>query len=188
MLSLHSELTTIAAHLRHIIVQVQGRRLGIGSGVIWQADGLIVTNAHVVSGSQAIVALADGRVLPAPVIQRDMRLDLAALKVEASELPSAVIGDSRQLRVGEWVLAMGHPLGWTEALTSGIVSALPTDPVGERGGWIEADIRLAPGNSGGPLVNVAGEVIGVNSMIVDGRGYAIPSQTIQQFLAQREVA
>lgn len=186
MFYLHNELTTIAAHLRQIMVQVRGRRLGLGSGVIWRTDGLIVTNAHVVADAQAIVKLVDGRVLSARVIDRDTRQDLAALKVEADGLVSAVMGDSQRLRVGEWVLAMGHPLGWTEALTSGIVSALPTQPAGEPGSWIEADIRLAPGNSGGPLVNGAGEVVGINSRIVNGRGYAIPSQTVQQFLAQRE--
>jgi serine protease Do len=171
-------LAAIATTLRQSTVQLRGRRASAGSGVIWQADGLIITNAHVVTGTEAIAELWDGRTFPAQVIQHDPALDLAALKIAATDLPAAVVGESDRLRVGELVLAVGNPLGVTGALTTGIVHAAPQGS--DR--WIQADIQLAPGNSGGLLANAQGQVVGINSMIVRGLGFAIPSRVVQQFL------
>ncbi len=172
----------MAAQLRRATVQVRGRGPGGGSGVIWQSDGLIITNAHVARGPQAIVELADGRTFEATVTARDERRDLAALKVEATDLPAAAIGDSDALRVGALVLAVGNPLGLMGALTTGVVHAAAT-PDGPRGhGWVRADVRLAPGNSGGPLADAAGRVIGINSMIAGGLALAVPSNAVARFL------
>lgn len=185
----------IAARLRRATVRVRGHgslsgQHGGGSGVIWQPDGLIITNAHVARGPRPSVILADGRTLVATVTARDERHDLAALTVDATGLPAAVIGDSDALRVGALVLAVGNPLGLAGALTTGIVhAALPDGPRGH--GWVRADVRLAPGNSGGPLADAAGRVIGINSMIAGGLALAVPSNTVARFLrgtAPEEVA
>jgi len=170
----------LAAYLGPRVVEVRSGERGAGSGVIWGSDGLIVTNAHVVRAPAMEVVLADGTVLPATVTARDETHDLAALRVAATGLPAAAAGDSDSLRVGQVVLAMGNPLGLTRALTMGIIHALGT---GDRGRWIQADIRLAPGNSGGPLVDVEGKVIGINSMIAGGLALAVPSSLVARFLA-----
>jgi len=178
--SLDESTAALANYLAPRVVEVRARERGVGSGVIWSADGLIVTNAHVVRGSDVEVVLADGRVLPAPVTARDEEHDLAALQVAASNLPTAAIGDSDSLRVGQLVLAMGNPLGLTRALSMGIVHTVDT---GEGPNWIRADIRLAPGNSGGPLVDGEGRVLGINSMIAGGLALAVPSTLVRRFLA-----
>lgn len=179
---LAAEFVAMAERLRRSTVQVRGRGPGGGSGVIWRPDGLIITNAHVARGSEAIVELWDGRVLEGQVTARDQRRDLATIQLTATELPAAVIGDSAELRVGELVLAVGNPLGLVGALTTGIVHAV-TPVEGRRGQhWVQADVRLAPGNSGGPLANAYGQVIGINSMINGGLALAVPSNDVERFL------
>jgi serine protease Do len=165
---------------------------GIGSGFIVRANGVIVTNAHVVSGATTVsVAMRDGTTYPARVLGVDDVNDLAVLKIEASGLPVAPIGRSDDLVVGEWAVAIGNPYGFllgnTEpSVTAGVVSATGRNLVapGEGGGayldMIQTDASINPGNSGGPLVNALGEVIGVNSSIYSpsggsiGLGFAIP--------------
>jgi serine protease Do len=168
--------------LQQVSVQINapGRRGGRGTGVIWSADGLIITNAHVVTGSSAIVQLADGRSMNATVVDRNRTRDLVSLHIDGTDLPAAIIGNSDELRVGELVLALGNPLGFTPSLTTGIVHALGTSR-----SWIQADVTLAPGNSGGLLANAQGQVVGINTMIVEGRGFAIPSNVVQKFLHDR---
>jgi serine protease Do len=173
----------MAAQLRRSTVQVRGRGPGSGSGVIWRADGLVITNAHVARGPQAIVELSDGRTFDAVVTTRDERRDLAALKVETTDLPAAIIGDSDALRVGALVLAVGNPLGLTGALTTGVVHAAASPDGPRQHGWVRADVRLAPGNSGGPLADARGRVIGINSMIAGGLALAVPSNAVERFLA-----
>jgi serine protease Do len=174
----------MAEQLRRSTVQVRGHRSpGGGSGVIWRADGLIITNAHVARGPRAIVELADGRTFDAVVTTRDERRDLAALKVDATDLPAARIGDSDALRVGALVLAVGNPLGLTGALTTGVVHAAASPDGPRQHGWVRADVRLAPGNSGGPLADARGRVIGINSMIAGGLALAVPSNAVERFLA-----
>ena len=172
----------MAEQLRRSTVQVRGRGPGGGSGVIWQPDGVIITNAHVVRGPQAFVELADGRTFAATVTARDERRDLAALKVDATDLPAGIIGDSDALRVGALVLAVGNPLGLTGALTTGVVHAAATADSPRGYGWVQADVRLAPGNSGGPLADATGRVIGINSMIAGGLALAVPSNAVARFL------
>ncbi len=179
---LAAESAALAERLRRSTVTVRGRGPGGGSGVIWRSDGLIITNAHVAQGSQAIVDLWDGRSFEARVTERDARRDLAALAIGATGLPAAFIGDSRRLRVGELVLAMGNPLGVVGALTAGIVHTIGPHEGHGREQWVQADVRLAPGNSGGPLVDARGYVVGINSMIYGGLALAVPSNAVERFL------
>ena len=145
---------------------------GQGSGVIASSNGYIMTNAHVVDGAtEIIVHLDDQRELPATLVGADKHTDIAILKVEASDLPAAKFGNSDELRVGQWVLAIGAPFGLEQTATQGIVSAvsrsLPNDSYVP---FIQTDVAVNPGNSGGPLFNLKGEVIGINSQIFSGTG------------------
>lgn len=168
----------LAESLRRSTVQVWGRRGASGSGVVWKRDGLVITNSHVVAENHVQVRLADGRTFEAAVTGRDRVRDLAALKVTATDLPAVTVGDSNSLRAGEVVLAVGNPTGHVGALSTGIVHA-----AGRR--WIQADLRLAPGNSGGPLASARGEVIGINSMIAGGLALAVPSNEVERFLLHK---
>jgi serine protease Do len=173
----------IGESLRRSTVQVRdGRRSG-GSGVIWNSDGLIVTNAHVARSPRMTIELWDGRTYPAELQRRDARRDLASLTVAARQLPPATPGDSGRLRAGELVIAVGNPLGFTGALSTGVVHALgPLNGLGRRN-WVQAAIRLAPGNSGGPLADALGKVVGINTMVVGGGlALAVPVNTVEQFL------
>lgn len=179
---LADELAAVVESVCRSTVHVRGHRMGSGSGVIWRPDGLIITNAHVVHGPTAAVELTDGRVLEAEVTARDAERDLAALQVDVTGLPAASIGDSDALRVGQLVVAVGNPLGLSGALTTGIIHAItPNQGPGPRT-WVRADVRLAPGNSGGPLADVQGHVIGINSMVAGGLGLAVPSNAVTWFL------
>ncbi|MHB1313647.1 MAG: trypsin-like peptidase domain-containing protein [Gemmatimonadaceae bacterium] len=167
-------------------------RSGIGSGFITQPNGVIVTNAHVVSGATNVsVALRDGTTYPAKVLGIDETNDLAVLKIDARNLPTAPLGSSRDLLIGEWAIAIGNPYGFLlgnsePSVTTGVISATGRNLVGQSEGqgvyvdMIQTDASINPGNSGGPLVNGAGEVIGVNSSIYTptggsiGLGFAIP--------------
>jgi serine protease Do len=174
-------LGTLAEQLRHSTVQVRAGQSGGGSGVIWRSDGLIVTNAHVARGKRIAVELADGTLLRARLTDRDDERDIAALRVDASGLPAATIGDSDTLRPGHLAFAVGNPFGVVGAVTSGIVFAAGSS--GGRGArWIQADVRIAPGNSGGPLADARGHVVGINSMIYGGLAIAVPANTIVRFL------
>jgi len=161
---------------------LRGKGSGSGSGVIWSGTGLIVTNAHVVPGSSAGAQLWDGREFEAQVSERDHSRDLAALHISAQGLPSISIADSSRIRAGELALAIGSPLGFVGALSTGVVHAV--GPVRGLGSftWVQANVRLAPGNSGGPLANAAGEIIGINSTVAGGLALAIPSNTVNTFL------
>ena len=159
----------------------------VGSGVVIAGDGVIVTNYHVVARNDSItVTLADGRRLPATLVGADAASDIAVLRIEAQDLPTAEWGDSDQVEVGEMVWAIGSPFGLDRTLTYGIVSA-----VGRRGvtgnplqEFLQTDAAINPGNSGGPLVDVHGRVVGITTAIVGqssaGIGFAIPSRTARQ--------
>jgi serine protease Do len=181
-----AELAALAERVRPSVVEVASDRGG-GSGIIWTRDGLIVTNHHVVPGEAARVILADGRRFAARVDRRDPDHDLAVLRVPASDLPAAAIGDSTRVRVGQLVVAVGNPFGVPRAVTVGIISG-PKDGSHGRLQWrngIQAEIELRPGNSGGPLLNVAGEVIAVNAMVIGPRlALSIPSQTVEALLGE----
>jgi serine protease Do len=153
---------------------------GVGSGFILSADGLIMTNAHVVDGAdELIVTLPDKREFKARLVGADKRTDVAVVKIEASGLSAVKIGDVNRLRVGEWVMAIGSPFGLENTVTAGIVSAKKRD-TGDFLPFIQTDVAINPGNSGGPLINMRGEVIGINSQIYSRSGgfqgisFAIP--------------
>jgi len=177
----------IAERLRRSTVQVfSDRRRGGGSGVVWKPDGLIVTNAHVARQSQTQVELWDGRRFEAKVVAHDARRDLAALRIADrslnSDLAAATPGDSGALRPGELVIAVGSPLGFSGALSTGVVHSIGAVQGMGRQNWVRADVQLAPGNSGGPLANARGDVIGINTAIVNGLGLAVPSNAVAGFL------
>jgi len=156
---------------------------GNGSGVIWSTDGVIVTNAHVVRASQMRVQLWDGREFDAKLVSRDTSRDLAELRISAANLPAAAVADSSQVRPGELAIAIGNPLGFVGALTTGVVHAVgPLRPFGSQA-WVQADVRLAPGNSGGPLADARGLVIGINTMVAGRLALAVPSNAVANFLA-----
>src|ERR1700719_1662613 len=172
----------VAETLRRSTVQVSSRGRGFGSGVILSANGLIVTNAHVVRASHAQVKLWDGRTLDAVVTSRDLTRDLAALLASTSRLPAATLADSSKARVGELVLAVGNPLGFVGALSTGIIHAAGSVHGLGFSSWLQADVKLAPGNSGGPLANAQGQVLGINTMVAGGLALAIPSNDVARFL------
>jgi serine protease Do len=153
---------------------------GVGSGFILSADGFIMTNAHVVQGAdEIIVTLPDRREFRAKLIGADRRTDVAIVKIDASALPFVKIGDPQRLRVGQWVVAIGSPFGLDNTVTAGIVSAKARE-TGEYLPFIQTDVAVNPGNSGGPLINMQGEVVGINSQIFTTSGafagisFAIP--------------
>jgi serine protease Do len=172
----------LAASLRTVTVRVHARSRrgeGLGSGVLWSRHGLVITNAHVAQSSRAMLELSDGRTFESNLVARDPRRDLAAYALAHDDLPRATIADARGLRVGELVVALGHPHGVRSALSTGIVHAPPHgDP------YIRSDVKLAPGNSGGPLATVSGDIVGINAMIVGGLGIAIASHVVDDFVRQ----
>jgi len=166
---------------------------GQGSGFIISADGLVLTNAHVVEGADEVtVVLADRRELKAKVVGLDETTDVAVLRVQAKGLPTLAVGDAEALKVGEWVLAIGSPFGFDHTVSAGVVSAKTRSlPRGGYVPFIQTDVALNPGNSGGPLLNLKGEVVGINSQIYSrsggymGLSFAIPidlAMNIQQQL------
>jgi serine protease Do len=173
----------IAEQLRRSTVLIQPNGRGSGSGVIWTSDGTIVTNAHVARDSRLRVQLWDGREFAAAVVSRDPRRDLASLQISASALPAARAADSARVRPGELAIAIGNPLGFLGALTTGVIHTVGPLPGGGSRHWVQADVRLAPGNSGGPLADAHGRVIGINTMVAGRLALAIPSNTVREFLA-----
>jgi serine protease Do len=168
----------------HIMVGTRGAN---GSGVIVSPDGYILTNNHVASAAYELrVKLSDGRQFTARRIGVDPRADLALIKVEAQNLPCATLGDSSKLEQGEWVIALGSPFGLEQTMTAGIVSAIGRKFGGPYDNFIQTDASINPGNSGGALVNMNGEVIGINSSIYskgggsEGVGFSIPSNIARQ--------
>ena len=153
---------------------------GVGSGFILSADGYVMTNAHVVEGADEVfVTLTDKREFKAKVLGADARTDVAVLKIQGDKLPFLIMGDSDKIRVGEWVIAIGSPFNLENTVTAGIISAKQRD-TGDYLALIQSDVAVNPGNSGGPLINMRGEVIGINSQIAtlsgayNGISFAVP--------------
>ena len=183
---LNTDLADVVERVYCSLVHVQNGRRGSGAGTIWHPQGLIVTNAHVAGRGPLKVGLLDGRTLPAQILARDPDRDLAALRVEASDLPSVQLGDSRRLRPGEWVMAVGHPWGVPGAATAGVVIGMGAEwPEMPRNGrdWVVVSLHMRPGHSGGPLVDVHGRLVGINTMINGPDvGVAIPVHVVVEFL------
>src|SRR5919202_3140114 len=175
------------------VVRVRSRGRGSGAGVIWDKEGLVLTNHHVVAGGRrggkVQVVLQDGRAFDATIVKRGQSLDLALLHTDGlpRDLPAAPVGNSDALRVGELVFAIGHPWGRLGAVTAGIVSGLGVvRGPGGRARYIQSDVSLAPGNSGGPLLNARGEVVGINAMIFGSLALSIPSNTVSAWATGEE--
>jgi serine protease Do len=177
-ISLGREFTALAERLRSITVRVLGAGSSQGSGILWGPDGLVLTNAHVLVEPPFMVETADGRVHRATLVSRDATRDLAALQIAVTNMPWSQVRDCGSLRAGEIVVAVGNPMGTTGGFTAGVLSAKPK----RNDLFLRADIRLAPGYSGGPLGDAGGRVIGVNSMMVDGFGIAVTSSAVERFL------
>ena len=180
------ELAAVVDQLRRVTVQVGTRGAGTGAGVLWHAgegsQGLVITNAHVVRGDRATIELSDGTVARARAVARDPKRDLAALEFAADrDLAAAVGREAPPLEVGELVIALGHPGDLVGAATLGIVHA-GSERAGRTPRWIQADVRLAPGFSGGPLADAKGRLIGINTMVRGGLALAVPAATIDAWL------
>ncbi len=179
----------LAERMRGSVVQVicgRGRNQGGGAGIAWD-DRLIVTNAHVAASPHLTVITGDGRALEGVVAARDPQRDLAIIRTRGTNLPPAVAGDPARLRPGAVLFAIGHPFGVPGAVSAGIFQALGPLPRGldfaalrGRGAlpWVQADLRLAPGNSGGPMADTEGRVIGISAMIVGGLALAVPASAV----------
>jgi serine protease Do len=195
---LNTDIAAVAEGVQHSLVRVYNGR-GAGAGIILHQDGLIVTNAHVVAhasrrrghirpATAPHITLADGRSLPARILASDPERDLAALAVEAADLPTIQLGDSKSLRPGQWVMAMGYPWGLVGAATAGVVIGAGTawpemPPSGKE--WVVVSLHLRPGDSGGPLVDLQGQVVGINTMMNGPDvGVAVPASVVKQFLGK----
>jgi serine protease Do len=191
---LNAEMTGVVAHVHASLVRVSNGGSGAGAGFVWNSEGLILTNAHVVHADRPNVTLPDGRSLPANIAAYDAERDLALLSVKARGLPALALGDSRRVRPGEWVFAVGHPWGIHGAVTAGVVIGVGHDlpeslPAGPRRGpareWLMASLVLRPGNSGGPLVDVHGRLLGVNTIMTGPEvGGAVPVHVVEAFLRE----
>jgi serine protease Do len=174
------DLAALADRLRRITVEITHDGHGTGAGVVWAPD-LIVTNAHVIRGPRVMVRGADGRRLEGRVIAGDRAADLALVRVPGLDLLPATRSGDGGVAVGSLIVALGHPLGVPGAVTRGIVHAVGAITPGGRA-WIQADLKLAPGNSGGPLADAGGRVVGVNAMIAGGLALAIPVSEVRLFV------
>lgn len=189
-------LSTPAEWLRGSVVGIANGRRGRGAAggggggaaIAWTGD-LFVTSAHVVTGSHATIVTQDGRAVPGEVVRRDTERDIAAVRARGAGVPPVVTGDPYALRSGSLVFAVGHPFGVMDAVSVGVFQTVGPLPRGYglngKGSlpWIQADVRLLPGNSGGPLADVEGRVIGVAAMIVSGVALAVPAPDVERLLS-----
>lgn len=181
----------VARRATPTVVSITTARGSGGSGVIIRSDGMILTNAHVVGAGRTVrVGLADGRILEGRVLGRDQGLDVAVVRVEAASLPAASLGNSDELEPGQLAIAIGNPIGLERSVTTGVVSAVNRSPRGLGGQtFIQTDAAISPGNSGGPLLDSRGNVIGINSVVLrapgsEGLGFAIPINAAMDMAGQ----
>ena len=183
-----SNLNGLAELLREAVVEVRSGDTASGTGIIWGGAGLVVTNAHCIRRGASLEVDASGKWREASALAYHPQHDLALIAAPSVSGPMLELRDPESLRAGELVFAHGHPLGVRDALAMGVIHTVARDRA-KLPRWVVADVRLAPGNSGGPLVDAEGRLVGINSMVVNGLGVAIPSTLVQQFveraLAQR---
>ncbi|MEM7346122.1 MAG: trypsin-like peptidase domain-containing protein [Chloroflexota bacterium] len=182
---LNNQMAATIDTVHHSLVKISDGRTGVGAGTIWQADGLIITNAHVVQRDSLTVTLPDDRTFPAKLLAYDKSRDLAALSIEANDLRPINLGDSGHLQPGAWVFAIGHPWGVSGAVTAGAVIdvGLPPELPKAVGDFIQVGLHMRPGHSGGPLVDIYGRLVGINTMITGPDvGLAIPVNDVKAFL------
>ena len=182
---LNREMSAVVESARRSLVQVQNGRHGAGAGTILHPDGLIITNAHVVQRHSPRVTLWDGRELRGRLLAYDESIDLAAISVGTEGLPTIELAGEDEARPGQWVIALGHPWGVTGATTAGMIIDVgqPLEGIRFRGNLIQVGLQLRPGHSGGPMINGAGRLVGINTMISGPEvGLAIPAETVKRFL------
>ena len=184
-----SAATSLADSLARAVVQLRARETGSGgAGLLWEATGLVVTNAHCVARGATMEvsgeSSTEGRWREARVIAYHPPHDLALLAVSSlgGGGPSLELRDADTLRAGELLFAHGHPLGVRDALAMGVLHGIARDQRTGAPRWVVADVRLAPGNSGGPLVDAEGRLVGINSMVVNGLGVAVPAALVRRFI------
>jgi serine protease Do len=176
-----SNLNGLAEMLRQAVVEVRSGETGSGTGIIWGGAGLVVTNAHCIRRGGRLHVDADGKWREAQALAYHPHHDLALIAAPSVSGPMLELRDPESLRPGELVFAHGHPLGIRDALAMGVLHTVARDRA-KSPRWIVADVRLAPGNSGGPLVDAEGRLVGINSMVVNGLGVAVPATLVQQFV------
>jgi serine protease Do len=176
-----SNLNGLAANLQQAVVEVRSGETASGTGIIWGGAGLVVTNAHCIRRGASLQVIAGGKWREAHALAYHPHHDLALLAAPSVTGPLLELRDPESLRTGELVFAHGHPLGVKDALAMGVLHAVTRDKSGSAR-WIVADVRLAPGNSGGPLVDAEGRLVGINSMVVNGLGVAVPASLVQRFV------
>ena len=185
--ALNSEMTAVIQRMQQSLVQVQNGWRGHGAGTIWHGEGLVLTNAHVVLRQQPQVILWDGRTYDSQLLAYDEKRDLAALAIQANNLPTVELGNSKTLKTGDWVIAAGHPWSVTGAVSAGAVIAMgvPLELPHYPGELIQVGLHLRPGHSGGPLVDGNGRLLGINTMIAGPQvGLVIPVHVIADFLKE----
>ena len=176
-----SNLNGLAETLQQAVVEVRSGETASGTGIIWGGAGLVVTNAHCIRRGASLQVIAGGKWREAHALAYHPHHDLALIAAPSVSGPLLELRDPDSLRTGELVFAHGHPLGIKDALAMGVLHAVTRDKSGSAR-WIVADVRLAPGNSGGPLVDAEGRLVGINSMVVNGLGVAVPSSMVQRFV------
>jgi len=177
-----SNLYGLSEMLRRAVVEVRSGESGSGTGIIWGGAGLVVTNAHCVPRDAVLEVGGDGKWRGAQTLAYHPQHDLALLAAPSISGPLLETRDPESLRAGELVFAYGHPLGIHDSLAMGILHGVTREARTNDVRWIIADVRLAPGNSGGPLVDAEGRLVGINSMVVNGLGVAVPAALVQRFV------
>lgn len=183
---LNTELSSVVEEASRSLVQVSAGQGSFGAGVVCHAEGLIITNAHVVHESAPQVRLLNGKTFPGRVVALDRERDLAALTVPTGGLASIRLGDSSQVRPGAWVVSLGHPWGVKGAVTAGSVIGMGETGWNGRGlSWLVAAVRLRPGHSGGPMLDAEGRLVGINTMVTGPEvGLAVPVNAVKVFLRE----
>lgn len=179
--STSSNISGLSELLRQAVVEVRSGESASGTGIIWGGAGLIVTNAHCIRRGASLQVDAGGKWREAQALAYHPQHDLALLAAPSVSGPLLELRDAESLRAGELVFAHGHPLGIRDSLAMGVLHTVTRDRA-KSPRWIVADVRLAPGNSGGPLVDAEGRLVGINSMVVNGLGVAVPASLVQRFV------
>ena len=186
-----SFLSAPVEQLRSSVAQIVNERDGaggIGAAIAWTDGGLFVTSAHVIRSPRMTVVTPDGRRVPGELVWQERRRDIALVRAPAAAMPPVRTADPLAMRPGSLVLAIGHPFGLVDAISTGVLQSVGELPLeldfdGGRMRWVQADVRLGPGNSGGPLANADGQVIGVAAMIVAGMALAVPAPDVEALVA-----
>jgi serine protease Do len=180
-----------AERLRSSVAQIvtgTNGNAGVGAAIAWSDGGLFVTSAHVIRSPRMTVVTPDGRRIPGELIWQERRRDIALVRAPGAEMPNVTTADPSSMRPGSLVMAIGHPFGLVDAVSTGVLQSVGELPLdfdfeGKNLRWVQADVRLGPGNSGGPLADADGRVIGVAAMIVAGMALAVPAPEVEALLA-----